>query len=224
MGGAKLKKAEEFLIGANWNLLKSGPEGGDDGRAGNEDSLVTKEERERYSAQLDITFGRLFMAQNRPSAHEKALEKLTRGIYRECKEHGPESIYLCRSYFFMGQLFQQSRQMVNAKAFFTKIIQIWREYIINNDLTITAEYSQLEIPIILYKEAEKHLNFIHNWYRDELGNFDNACAECLFTLSLVCYKLRKYAEATDGIRSALQNYQNNLGIYDPKTMQVERVL
>ena len=62
MGGAKLKKAEEFLIGANWNLLKSGPEGGDDGRAGNEDSLVTKEERERYSAQLDITFGRLFMA------------------------------------------------------------------------------------------------------------------------------------------------------------------
>ena len=24
MGGAKLKKAEEFLIAANWNLLKSG--------------------------------------------------------------------------------------------------------------------------------------------------------------------------------------------------------
>ena len=93
--------------------------------------------------------------------------------------------------------------MVNAKAFFTKIIQIWREYIINNDLTITDEYMQMEIPIILYKEAEKHLNFIHNWYRDELGNYDNACAECLFTLSLVCYKLRKFAEATDGIRSAL---------------------
>ena len=30
MGGAKLKKAEEFLIAANWNLLKSG-NGGDDG-------------------------------------------------------------------------------------------------------------------------------------------------------------------------------------------------
>lgn len=61
MGGAKLKKAEEFLIAANWNLLKSGNGAGDDG-AGGEDSLVTKEELERYHAALNITFGRLFMA------------------------------------------------------------------------------------------------------------------------------------------------------------------
>ena len=86
MGGAKLKKAEEFLIAANWNLLKSGNSGaGDDGRAGGaEDTIVTKEELEKYTAALNITFGRLFMAQNRPNAHEKALEKLTRGIYQEC--------------------------------------------------------------------------------------------------------------------------------------------
>ena len=99
MGGAKLKKAEEFLIGANWNLLK---EGGDGRQTGTEDTLVTKEELDRYNAQLNITFGRLFMAQNRPNGHEKALEKLTRGIYQECMEHGPESIYLCKSYFYMG--------------------------------------------------------------------------------------------------------------------------
>lgn len=59
MGGAKLKKAEEFLIGANWNLLK---EGGDGRQTGTEDTLVTKEELDRYNAQLNITFGRLFMA------------------------------------------------------------------------------------------------------------------------------------------------------------------
>ena len=58
------------------------------------------------------------MAQNRPNAHDKALEKLTRGVYMMCQEHGPESIYLCPSYFYMGQLFQQGRQQVNAKAFF----------------------------------------------------------------------------------------------------------
>lgn len=94
MGGAKLKKAEEFLIAANWNLLKSGQSGAaDDGRAGGgEDTLVTREELERYTAALNITFGRLFMAQNRPNAHDKALEKLTKGIYMECIEHGPESI------------------------------------------------------------------------------------------------------------------------------------
>ena len=107
MGGAKLKKAEEFLIAANWNLLKSGQSGGgDDGRAGAEDTTVTKEELERFTASLNITFGRLFMAQNRQNAHEKALEKLTKGIYQECVEFGPESIYVCPSYFYMGQLFQ----------------------------------------------------------------------------------------------------------------------
>ena len=63
MGGAKLKKAEEFLIAANWNLLKSGQSGGgDDGRAGAEDTTVTKDELERFTASLNITFGRLFMA------------------------------------------------------------------------------------------------------------------------------------------------------------------
>ena len=142
MGGAKLKKAEEFLIAANWNLLKSGANGnGDDGAAGGEDTLVTKDELARFHAALNITFGRLFMAQNRPNGHEKALEKLTQGIYQECKEHGPESIYLCKSYFYMGQLFQQARQLINAKAFFQKIVQIWKNHIIQNDLMIMAEYN-----------------------------------------------------------------------------------
>ena len=224
MGGAKLKKAEEFLIAANWNLLKSGQSGGgDDGRAGAEDTTVTREELERFTASLNITFGRLFMAQNRPNAHEKALDKLTRGIYQECVEYGPESIYVCPSYFYMGQLFQQSRQLVNAKAFFQKIIQIWRNFIIENDLTV-AEYNQVEIPLILYDEAEKHLTIILNWFREELGGYDNACAECLFTESLVAYKQGKVAEALDGMRTALQDYQNNLGIYDRKTQEVERVI
>ena len=99
MGGTKLKKAEEFLIAANWNLLKSGQSGGD---GGGDDTLVTKDELDRFHASLNITFGRLFMAQNRPNGYEKALEKLTRGIYQECNEHGPESIYLCASYFYLG--------------------------------------------------------------------------------------------------------------------------
>lgn len=32
------------------------------------------------------------------------------------------------------------------------------------------------------------------------------------------------AEALDGMRSAIQDYQNNLGIYDRKTQEVERVI
>jgi len=60
MGGAKLKKAEEFLIAANWNLLKSNSS--EDAKSGHEESSITKEEIDRYTAALNITFGRLFMA------------------------------------------------------------------------------------------------------------------------------------------------------------------
>lgn len=78
--------------------------------------------------------------------------------------------------------------------------------------------------MILYDEAEKHLTIILNWYREELGGYDNACAECLFTQSLVAYKRGKVAEALDGMRTALSDYQNNLGIYDRKTAQVEETI
>ena len=50
---------------------------------------------------------------------------------------------------------------------------------------IMAEYNQIEIPLILYDEAEKHLNIILDWLREALGGFDISCAECLFTQSLV---------------------------------------
>ena len=123
----------------------------------------------------------------------------------------------------MGHLFQLSRQTLNAKAFFKKIIEIWKNYIIENDLMIN-EYAQAEIPMILYDEAEKHLTIILNWYREEFGGYDNSCAECLFAQSLVAYKRGKIQAALDGMRNALQDYQNNLGIYDRKTMQVEQVI
>ena len=90
-----------------------------------------------------------------------------------------------------------------------------------------SEYNQIEFPQILYDEAEKHLQDILNWFKEEpdvYNNDQNACAECLFTQSLVAYKLRKQSEAIDGMSQALNDYYNNLGIYDRKTQEVERVM
>jgi hypothetical protein len=67
---------------------------------------VSKEEQEEYRAMLNKTFGKLFMAQNREDCLDKALDKLTQGIYMDSVKYGPESIVLCSSYFLMGQLFQ----------------------------------------------------------------------------------------------------------------------
>lgn len=61
MGGSRLKKAEEFLIAAYWNLLKFNSDENEKGSGGQEDALVTKEEIEKYKASLHKTFGRLFL-------------------------------------------------------------------------------------------------------------------------------------------------------------------
>ena len=60
MGGSRLKKAEEFLIAAYWNLLKFNSDENEK-NAGQEEALVTKEEIERYKASLHKNFGRLFL-------------------------------------------------------------------------------------------------------------------------------------------------------------------
>ena len=63
MGGSRLKKAEEFLIAAYWNLLKFTSDENDKGSgSGQDDALVSKEELESYRASLHKTFGRLFLA------------------------------------------------------------------------------------------------------------------------------------------------------------------
>ena len=43
-GGSKLKKAEEFLIAAYWNLLKYTSEENEKGAGGSDDTLVSKKE------------------------------------------------------------------------------------------------------------------------------------------------------------------------------------
>ena len=68
LGGTRLKKAEEFLIAAYWNLLKATSEENEKG--GNKtESLVTPKEIEQYRATLHKTFGRLFLAQAKPETH-----------------------------------------------------------------------------------------------------------------------------------------------------------
>jgi len=74
--GTRLKKAEEFLIAAYWNLLKATSEENEKG-GGAAESLVTKKEIEQYRATLHKTFGRLFLAQNKAETHAKALEEMS---------------------------------------------------------------------------------------------------------------------------------------------------
>jgi TolA-binding protein len=46
---------------------------------------------------------------------------------------GPESPYLCASYYYLGELFKKEGQIAQAKAIFSKICQIWVKHILNED-------------------------------------------------------------------------------------------
>ena len=59
LGGARLKKAENFLVSAFWNLLKSTS---DDTEKRADDDLVSAQDIERFKAGLHKTFGRFFLA------------------------------------------------------------------------------------------------------------------------------------------------------------------
>jgi TolA-binding protein len=119
LGGARLKKAENFLVSAFWNLLKSTS---DDTEKRADDDLVSAQDIERFKAGLHKTFGRFFLAQDKPDSYKQALEHLTKGIYLECIEFGPESYRMGSSYFYMGELFKKQGEIDKCKAFFSKII------------------------------------------------------------------------------------------------------
>ena len=82
----RLKKAENFLVSAYWNLLKSTS---DESEKRADDDLVSEKDISRFKAGLHKTFGRFFLAQNTPDAFKQACEHPTKGIYLESMEFGP---------------------------------------------------------------------------------------------------------------------------------------
>ena len=75
MGGHKLGKAEEFLIAANWNLLKHEPE---DQKDGENKTFVTPKEMISLDGTLHKTFGRLFLEQFKDPKKESMFAELDR--------------------------------------------------------------------------------------------------------------------------------------------------
>ena len=144
LGGARLKKAEEFLIAAYWNLLNLKSQ---DDKDGDKKTIVSEKEIQAFTGTLHKTFGRLFLSQQGDPTYKKALDELTKGIFIECQQHGPESFRMCSSYFYMGEVFRKQEEGYkqparqgkddnhhqNARAYYCMIAAIWRKFILKND-------------------------------------------------------------------------------------------
>lgn len=218
MGGPKLKKAEQLLIAGYWNLLKHTS---DENKGGQDGSSIPENEIRTYRASLHKTFGRLFTAQNR---FENAIEELSKGIFLECLEHGPESIELCSSYYYLGSIFQQLGKKEETKSFYSKIIEVWKRFILEKDFKEEEGLQYTSIPDeIYYEEAKKHLQNILVFFEVEYGPQHQLTAECEVAFALVMLKTGNIMVAMEFLQKASHIYINSLSEFHPKTKEVEEL-
>jgi hypothetical protein len=164
MGGDKLKKAEEFLIAAYWNLLKFTSD--ENEKANSDETLVSDKEKDQYRAELHKTFGRLNLANNDLRG---SLDELSNGVYKECLEYGPESIQVTSSYYYMGRVFIHEQKFEEAKSFYLKIIEIWKTFILERDLTDIEKYDIRTEDELYYLEAKEQVRDIILYFEQEYG-------------------------------------------------------
>lgn len=113
---------------------------------------------------------------------------MSAGIFLECTEHGPESYQLCSSYYYMGELFQRQQAYAKARSYFSKIAQIWKKFIIEQDLKPGHNPMYSSIDPYFYQEALQHLNVIRNLFENEVGTDNVVTAEVYMSFALVCLK------------------------------------
>lgn len=192
MGGNRLKKAEEFLIAAFWNLLKYTSDENDKGANSEyEDALVSESELKRYQANLKVTFGRLFLARQGGSSNKDALKNLTEGIYKQCEMDGPESPKLCSSYFYLGEYYKKEGNVAGARAVYKKICEIWVKFILNEDFEDVQGYTNynMDLQDVVYMEGEQHLREMLMFFEMQFGVHDTVTAEAQYAFGLIAYKI-----------------------------------
>jgi len=116
----KLKQAQDFLIAAYWNSLKSNK-----GKAEGDKDENGGEYQEEYQALRHKAFAKLFEAQK---DYNKAIDDLSSAIYLDSIKHGPESPLLSACYFDLGRLFlikKDKNAHYEASRFYEQIINIW---------------------------------------------------------------------------------------------------
>ena len=78
----------------------------------------------------------------------------------------------------MGELFKKEGSVQKAKNFYSKIIQIWKKFIIEKDFNEMEDFQYSTIEDIYYEEAHEHLKNILVFFEIEFGPQDLMTAEC----------------------------------------------
>lgn len=104
LGLKRYKVAEEFLLYANWSVLKN--------------PTCSNE----LKSQLYRNFGKLYASQGR---FQDALKQLALDVYYSSLESGPEHIDTAGGYFYLADVFATQGIIENALALYDKVVDIF---------------------------------------------------------------------------------------------------
>ena len=140
-GNLKMKKwqrAEGFLIGAHWVLLKHQPSESDKG----ENSKEFEDMLSKLRSRLLRSFGSLF---TNIGNCEEALKSLTENIYLESVDKGPEHYSLSGSYFLMGNIFLKIDRKTEVLSFYNQMNLIWKQFLENPEAHDSQNIKKVDV-------------------------------------------------------------------------------
>ncbi|CAG9318092.1 ZMYND12 [Blepharisma stoltei] len=165
------KRAEGFLIGGRWTLLKHQP-------SENEKTEENKEFEKRVSklrSRLLKSFGFLF---TEIGNYHDALGSLTENIYLESLDKGPEHYSISGSYYLMGNIFLQQQKKEEALSFYNQMNLTWKKFLDNTEDQESSGIKKVEI-----EQACNELNEVLTFVEKHLGDDSDMHAEIRNTLS-----------------------------------------
>lgn len=109
LGLKRYKVVEEFLLYANWSVLKN--------------PTCSNE----LKSQLYRNFGKLYASQGR---YDEALKQLSNDVYYSSLECGPEHIDTAGGYYYMADVFLHMKKAEQALALYDKVVDIWYKFLI----------------------------------------------------------------------------------------------
>jgi hypothetical protein len=189
LGLKRYNLAEEFLLYANWNILKN-PDCGHSVRS-----------------QLHRNFGKLYASQKR---YDEALEQLAKDVYYSSLQNGPEHLETSSGYFYMANVFLLQQHVQNCLAFYDKVVDIWYKFLtklssnINEDIFEYLSEAHID-------EAFEMLNTIFDARTKCLGAEHIATGEVAYTLAMLNRATAKFGRARELYNTALIVYNKHLG-------------
>jgi len=202
LGLKRYKVAEEFLLYANWSVLKN-----------NDCSNELK-------SQLYRNFGKLYASQGR---FQDALRQLALDIYYSSLESGPEHIDTAGGYFYLADVFMTMGSVEHALALYDKVVDVFYRFLVNlrhrPDESIADYLSEAAIG-----EAVEMLRSILDTRRQQLGATHIATGEAAYALGILKHVTGFDLDARAHYQQALSIYTAQLGAGNESTVAIQRAL